>query len=364
VVIQFSLSVILIVSALVIYRQIMYLQNKNLGFDKENVIYFYDTRGIRSNYDAFRTEVLGQSFITGMGKGDHLPFQVGSSASNMKWDGKSEDVVILFQVFRTNHDLIELLGFDLIEGRYFSPDHASDSSNYIVNEEAARRMGMEDPVGENFEAWGRKGQIIGLVRDFHSNTLYSPIEPLIFLMNPENTWINYIRIQAGKSSEAIAFLEDVYKKYDPEFPFEYHFLDKTYESLYKSEMTIGKLADYFTGIAIFIACLGLFGLASFTVERRAKEISIRKVFGASVTRLVTLLSSDFAWLILIAILIGSPIAWFAMDKFLSTYAFHTGISPMIFILTAAGIFILALLTVLYQSLHASLGNPADRLRDE
>ncbi len=364
VIIQFSLSVILIVSSLVIYKQIMFLQNKNLGFDKENVLYFYDTRGISRNFDAFRNEAQEQSFILGIGKGNHLPFQVGSSSSGMIWDGKPEDFDILFQTYQTDYDMIKVLGFDLIDGRYFSRDHATDSTNYIINEEAARRMGMDHPIGQNFELWGKKGQIIGEVRDFHSNSLYSPIEPLIFMMDPQNTGITYIRIQAGNTKEAIAFLESLYKKYDPDFPLEYDFLDKSYAEQYKSEMTIGKLADYFTGIAIFIACLGLYGLASFTVERRSKEISIRKVFGATVSILVALLSKDFAWLILISILLGSPIAWYLMHEFLSSYAFHTEMGSLVFILTAGGILVLALLTVAYKSFHASIGNPSESLRNE
>jgi ABC-type antimicrobial peptide transport system permease subunit len=364
VIIQFSLSVILIVSALVIYKQILYLQNKHLGFDKENVLYFYDTRGFNTNYDAFRNEALGQSFISGISKASHLPYQVGSSSSGMKWDGKPEDLNILFQTYHTDYDLGKVLDFELLDGRYFSRDHATDSTNYMINEEAAKRMGMDQPVGQNLEVWERKGQIIGLVKDFHSTSLYSPIEPLILMMNPKYHFITYVRIQAGKTKEAVTFLESLYKKYVPEFPFEYDFLDKSYTELYKSEMTIGKLADYFTGIAIFISCLGLYGLASFTVERRTKEISIRKVFGAPVSKLVSLLSKEFAWLILIAILFGSPIAWYLMNEFLSSYAFHVDMGYQVFILTAAGIFVLALLTVAYKSIHASMCDPAKSLRNE
>jgi putative ABC transport system permease protein len=354
----------LIVSSLVIYRQIMFLQNKDLGFDKENVLYFYDTQGIKKNFEAVRNDALAQPFISGIGKGNQLPYQVGSSSSGMKWDGKPEDVDILFQTYQTDFDMIRILGFELLKGRYFSREHATDSINYIINEEAARRMGMDDPVGKNLEVWGRKGQIIGLVKDFHSSSLYRPIEPLIFMLDPQNTWITYVRIQTGKTRQAVDNLKSLYKKYDPDFPFEYDFLDKSYAEQYKSEMTIGKLADFFTGIAIFIACLGLYGLASFTVQRRTKEISIRKVFGASVSRLIALLSEDFAWLILISILVGSPIAWYIMHKFLTSYAFHTNLSMMVFIITAAGVLLLALITVVYQSFYASMGNPAESLRNE
>lgn len=364
VVIQFSLSVILIVSALIIYKQLKYLQNKNLGFDKENVLYFYNTMGINENFEGFRNDALSQPFISAIGKGNHLPYQVGSSSWGIIWDGKQEDTDVLFQTFQTDYDMIEMLGFDLIDGRYFSRDHATDSSNYIINEAAARSMGMDNPVGQNLECWGKKGQIIGVVKDFHSRSLYSPIEPLIFILNPDNTWITFIRIEPGQTKKAISYLEGLYKQYDPDFPFEYHFLDKSYEELYNTVTTIGKLADYFTGIAIFIACLGLFGLASFTVEQRSKEISIRKVFGASVSRLVTLLTMDFTWLILMAILLGSPIAWYFMNKFLSGYAYHTNIGIYVFFITACTILILALITIAYQSIRASLANPAESLRNE
>ncbi len=364
VIIQFTLSVILIVSALVIHKQIRYMQNKNLGFDKENVLYFYNTEGISENFEAFKNELDDLSLVSGVGKGSHLPYQVGSSSSGIQWEGKPEDVTVLFQTYFTDYDLVEVFGFNLLDGRFFSPDYATDSTNYIINQEAARRMEMEDPVGQPLEVWQRKGQIIGLVEDFHSNSLYNPIEPLIFMLYPQNTLITFVRISGGDINEAISSVEHVYKKFDPDFPFQYHFLDKSYEEQYKSEMTIGKLADYFTGIAIFIACLGLFGLASFTVERRAKEISIRKVFGAPVSRLVGLLSREFALLILIAIALGSPVAWYIMNKFLSGYAFHTRLGIDVFVMTAAGIFILALLTISYKSIRASMADPAESLRNE
>jgi putative ABC transport system permease protein len=364
VVIQFSLSVILIISAMVIYKQIDYIQNKDLGFDKENVLYFWENEGIKKNFEAFRTEVSGQSFISGVGEANSLPYEVGSSTSDPEWDGKKQDDNILFQICQTDYDMVKVLGFELREGRYFSRDYATDSSNVIINEKAASLMGMMDPVGQRLDMWERKGQIIGVVKDFHSSSLYNPIEPLIFRLAPENTYVAFIRIQPGKSKEAVKYMETEAKKYDPAFPFEYHFLDKSYEDQYKSEMTIGKLADYFTGIAIFIACLGLFGLASFTVERRTKEISIRKVFGASVSRLVVMLCGDFAWLILAAIVIGSPVAWYFMDKFLNMYAFHTAMPYFVFALTSVSILAIALLTVGFQSLKASMTNPASSLRTE
>ncbi len=364
VVIQFSLSVILIVSALVIYKQIYYIQNKNLGFDKENILYFWDNPGVKKNFEAFRNEANSQSFIAGVGKADNLPYQVGSSSSDPKWDGKKDDDNILFDIYQTDYDMIKVLGFKLLDGRYFSRDFATDSSNFIINEEAAKRMRLEHPVGANLECWGRKGQIIGLVKDFHNTSLYSPIEPLIFMLNPKNTWVTFVKIQPGKTKEAVPYLEALVKKYDPAFPFEYHFLDKSYEEAYKSETTIGTLADYFTGIAIFIACLGLYGLASFTVERRSREIGIRKVFGASVSRLVILLCQDFALLIVIALILGSPVAWYFMHKFLMQYAYHTTLTYVVFAATAAGVIAIAMLTVGYQSLRASMANPAASLRIE
>ncbi len=364
VVIQFSLSVILIVSALVIYKQIYYIQNKNLGFDKENILYFRENSGVKKNFNAFRNEAVSQTFISGVGKADNLPYQVGSSSSDPKWDGKHQDDDILFDIYQTDYDMIKVLSFKLLDGRYFSRDYATDSSNFIINEEAARRMRLKHPVGSNLECWGRKGQIIGLVQDFHNTSLYSPIEPLIFMLNPANTYVTFVKIQSGKTKEAVSYLETLVKRYDPAFPFEYHFLDKSYEETYKSEMTIGKLANFFTGIAIFIACLGLYGLASFTVERRSREIGIRKVFGAAVSRLVILLCRDFALLIVIAIIIGCPVAWYFMHKFLLEYAYHTTLTYLIFAATAAFIIIIAMLTVGYQSLKASMANPVNSLRIE
>jgi putative ABC transport system permease protein len=365
VVTQFALSVILIVSAIVVYNQIEYIRNKNLGFDKENILYFTRYSGIKKSFEAFRNEVLQHPGITHVAQGNQLPYNVGSSTGDVDYDGRTDDDKILFQIIQVDYDYLAALGFSFVEGRNFSREVSSDSVNFIVNEEAARRMRMDNPVGARLEFWGKKGgQVIGVVKDFHSVSLRAQLEPVIFVLEPENAYRLFVRYAPGKTDEAIKQLQASHKQWEPTVPFEYNFLDKNFERQYRSEMTIGKLSAVFTIIAIFISCLGLFGLASFMTERRAKEIGVRKVLGASVSTLVMMLCKDFTRLVLIAIVVGCPVAYYIMNRFLEQYAFHTEFGLTVFILTAVVMLGIALATVIFQSAKAALANPVRSLRSE
>jgi len=257
-----------------------------------------------------------------------------------------------------------MLGITLLEGRNFLPNTKSDTVNCIVNEAAVRAMGLKDPVGSPFEMWFGKGQIIGVVKDFNNQNFRGAIEPLVFVYYPSNAWQLFIKVDGQNLDESIKNLETVYKKFDQVYPFEYSFLDQHYNQLYQSETTTGKLAVCFTVIAVFISCLGLFGLASFTAERRTKELGVRKVLGASVSDVVTLLCSDFTKLIFIALLLGTPLAYYISQAFLSQYVYHTEIKFWIFGITGMGILFLAISTVIFQSLKAALTNPVNALRSE
>jgi putative ABC transport system permease protein len=365
VVIQFALSVILIVSAIVVYNQIEYIRNKNLGFDKEHILYFTRYGGIQKSFDAFRNQALQTPIITHVAQGNQLPYNVGSSTGDVDYDGRTDDDKILFQIIQVDYDYLEALGFTFVDGRNFSREAGTDTVNFIVNEEAARRMRMESPVGSRLEFWGRTGgQVIGVVKDFHSVSLRAQLEPVIFVLAPENSWRVFVRYAPGKAEDAIKHLEAIHKQIEPTVPFEHNFLDKNFERQYRSEMTTGKLSIVFTIIAILISCLGLFGLASFMTERRAKEIGVRKVLGASVPTLIMMLCKDFTRLVMVAIVIGCPIAWYVMDKFLAQYAFHTQFGMQVFAITAAVMLGIALATVVYQSAKAALSNPVSSLRSE
>jgi ABC-type antimicrobial peptide transport system permease subunit len=363
VVFQFTLSVALIACALVVYRQISYIQTKNLGFDKENQLFFSRREGIRKSFAAFREEALRNPVIKAVAQASALPMEVGSS-TGAEWKGKTEDDKVLFPVIQIDHDYLALAEFKFVDGRNFSRDVIADSVNYVITEDAARRMRMDNPVGEELTVWDRPGRVIGVVKDFHSSSLYSNIEPVIFMLIPEYSGNIFVRYEPGKGVEAVKIMEGIHKKFEPEFPFEPEFLDDAFNQQYKSEAMIGKLSTVFTVMAIFISCLGLFGLASYTTERRTKEIGIRKVMGATVSNLVLMLCRDFVLLVVLSIAVGCPVAWYVMQKFLDQYQFHTDLSLWIFVITAVSILLIAILTVAYRSLTASIKNPATALRTE
>ena len=363
VVFQFTLSVALIVCALVVYQQIGYIRNKNLGYDRENVMYFTRYEGVRKSFDSFRSEVMQNPAIINVSLSSHLPMDVGQS-SGAEWDGKLADEKILFPLIQVDYEFIKMMNYQLLEGRLFSREFASDSSNYVIMEETARRMKMKDPIGQRLKVWGKNGKIIGVVKDFHVGSLHQGIEPAIFILQPEVGWNVFVKYQPGKAEEAKKVVEAVQKKFESAFPFEPNFLDDAFDRQYKSEFMVGKLSAIFTGMTIFISCLGLFGLASYTTERRTKEIGVRKALGASVARLTLMLCRDFVVLVFFALVIGCPIAWYVMDLFLDQYKFHTDLSPAVFALTGAAILAIAILTVAYRSIQAALSNPVKALRSE
>ena len=360
---QFTLSVALIVCALVVYQQIGYIRNKNLGYDRENVMYFTRYEGVRKSFDSFRSEVMQNPAIINVSLSSHLPMDVGQS-SGAEWDGKLADEKILFPLIQVDYEFIKMMNYQLLEGRLFSREFASDSSNYVIMEETARRMKMKDPIGQRLKVWGKNGKIIGVVKDFHVGSLHQGIEPAIFILQPEVGWNVFVKYQPGKAEEAKKVVEAVQKKFESAFPFEPNFLDDAFDRQYKSEFMVGKLSAIFTGMTIFISCLGLFGLASYTTERRTKEIGVRKALGASVARLTLMLCRDFVVLVFFALVIGCPIAWYVMDLFLDQYKFHTDLSPAVFALTGAAILAIAILTVSYRSIQAALSNPVKALRSE
>jgi hypothetical protein len=252
----------------------------------------------------------------------------------------------------------------LLEGRSFDRSNASDSTNYIVNEEAAQRMGLKDPLGQPITLWDHPGKIIGVVKNFHTTSYHNPFEPVIVTLAPENANLVMVHIEQGKEKEALSHIEAAYKKFEQVYPFTYHFMDEDFEAMYRTDVAIGKLANGFTFIAILISSIGLFGLASFTAEKRIKEIGVRKVLGASVASLVVLLCSDFTKLVVVALVLGSPLAYYLTRSLLARYAFHTEITWSVFIVTAVAVVVLALGTVIFQSLRSALTNPTKSLRSE
>jgi putative ABC transport system permease protein len=364
VVFQFSLAVILISVSIMVYQQVQFIRSKDLGLNREHIVTMQLRGGVQKNVDAFKTEAQRLPGIISVASTTDYPFEVLNTTSDPVWPGKKKDEILSFKILMSDENLIPMLGITLLEGRNFLPNTKSDTANCVVNEAAVRAMGLKDPVGTPFEMWFGKGQIIGVVKDFNNQNFRGAIEPLVFTYYPSNTWQIFIKIDGQNLDESIKNLETVYRKFDQVYPFEYSYLDQHYNKLYQSETTTGKLAVCFTVIAVFISCLGLFGLASFTAERRTKELGVRKVLGASVSDVVTLLCSDFTKLIFIALLLGTPLAYYISQAFLSQYVYHTEIEFWIFGITGMGILFVAISTVIFQSLKAALTNPVNALRSE
>jgi ABC-type antimicrobial peptide transport system permease subunit len=364
VVFQFAIAIVLISGSIIVNQQISFIRNKNLGLDRANVVTINLSDRLGKNLQAFKNEALQHPAIISVSAAQHNPFDVQNSTTDPIWPGKPEGEMIPFKAITSDADFIPTLGLTLIQGRNFNASSKADTSNYIINEAAVKVMGLKNPIGTPLEMWFGKGQIIGVVKDFHNEDFRSSIEPLILTYYPENTWRLFIRVDGNKTEAAIDHLKNVYKKFEPAYPFDYAFLDDQFEDLFRTERTTGRLAVFFTVIAIFISCLGLFGLASFTAERRTKEIGVRKALGASVFDLVRLLCADFTKLILIALAVGCPIAFYLMSQFLEQYTFHTDLNVWVFAITGGSILFIALITVIFQSTKAALANPVLSLRSE
>ncbi|MNS09108.1 Macrolide export ATP-binding/permease protein MacB [compost metagenome] len=365
VVFQFCLSILLIVGTIVVYRQVNFIKSKNLGFNKENLILLTLDGDLRKNYEVFKQDILQTSSIKAVTQSTTNPIEIGNNTEDVTWPGKQSDEKILFTNLFIGHDFVKTMGVTIKEGRDFSSARVSDTAGFIINEETVRRMKLtKNAVGTVITMWDIKGPIIGVVKDFHINSLHSAIEPLIMVLRPEWGKVALVRTEAGKTQEAIAALSTAFKKYNPKYPFKYEFEDENYRQLYKNEMMVGQLANYFAVLGIFISCLGLFGLAMFIAEQRTKEIGVRKVLGASVTNIVGMLSKDFLKLVMIAAIIAFPLAWFAMNKWLQNFAYRVELSWWIFLIAGFTAMLIALITVSFQAIKAAVANPVKSLRNQ
>lgn len=293
------------------------------------------------------------------------PTGMYTHTGDVRWQGKDPNLVVSFVQSDVGYDFVKTMDLKLVEGRDFSRGFPTDSAGFILNETAIKKIGYTDPIGKSIWWGDHKGKIIGVLKDFHFVSLHHPIEPLIILMNEDRSYGTVmVRIRAGRDKEGLAGLEKLSKKLNPAFPFTYQFSDDEYNKSYRSEQLVGKLANYFAVLAIFISCLGLVGLATFTAEQRTREIGVRKVLGASVTGIVSLLSKDFLGLVAIAIVIASPIAWYCMYNWLQGFAYRTSVSWWIFAAAGLSAILIAFLTVSFQAIKAALSNPVKSLRTE
>ncbi|MEO9485528.1 MAG: ABC transporter permease [Ekhidna sp.] len=365
VIFQFTITIILIVGVIVIHSQTQYAFTKNLGYDQENVVFFHQDGSIRDSREAFFTELRKIPGVANATGTSHTMISQMSNTSGLKWRDKSPEERVLFENIGVDEEFQETMGMNLIAGRWFSKDFGADSTKMVINEASARIMGFtpEEAVGENIRLWNEYDlEIVGVLEDFHYQSIHTEVSPAFFWLR--NTGNVAVRLEAGKEVETMTSIQELYETFAPGFIFEYEFLDKSYQELYESELRVGTLSSYFAGFAIIISCLGLFGLASFTAERRLKEIGIRKVLGASVTNIVMMLSKDFTRLVGVSIIIAVPISYYFMDKWLEGFAYKIDLGYGIFIGTAAISLLIAWLTVSSQALRAAHVNPSKCLKDE
>lgn len=365
VVFQFSLSVILIVSVLVIYKQIEFAQNKSLGYKKDNLIRLPIEGKVETSLEAFLTEVKNIPGVLNASSMGASLIGRNSNTSGLNWEGKNPEELILFENVRVNHDLLETLGVEMAEGRMFSREHSTDTSKIIFNEAGIRAMNLKDPVGKVIRLWDQYDmEIIGVVKDFHFQSLHENVKPLFFALNPSDTWNLMIRLEGGKEKETLDALSKFYTNYNPGFGFEYIFQDQEYAKLYAAEQRVASLSGYFALFAILISCLGLYGLATFTAERRLKEIGIRKALGSSSANIVMLLSGDFTKMVLISIALGLPLSYWLLSQWLERFAFHIELHVWFFVAAGLLALFIAWITVASQAIRASRINPVLCLRDQ
>lgn len=361
---QFVISIILIISTLVVFSQLEYIRHHHLGYDKENLVYVPVNGTLWEKYETLKTELEQLPGVKSVSATNGQIHQWGNNTADVSWPGKNPEQSILFQTIPVEYDFLETIGASLKSGRDFAPAYSTDTSNYVINETAARLMGLENPVGQSMSLWENPGQIVGVVNDFHVGSLHQSQDPVILLLRP---WKNFIYIRIHPTSEPGALLSALEKTFtgiNPAYPFEYHFSDQEYEELHRRDQQTGSLAKVFASLAIFVSCLGLFGLATFATEQRRKEIGIRKVLGASVTHLTGLVSQEFMSLVGIAFLIACPIAWWGMDGWLQDFSFRIELRWWYFGIAGLLALVIAFLTVGTQSVKAALADPVQSLKNE
>jgi putative ABC transport system permease protein len=365
VVFQFMLSILLIIGTIVVSKQVNYIQTVNLGYDRENLLYIPLEGDLTAKYQIFKSQSLQMPGIKNISRITDVPTQIENGTGGVQWEGKDLTADIQFTQSASGYDFIKTMHLQLAEGRDFAKDFATDSVGYIINESALKIIGYKDPIGKRLTLWEKKGTIIGVLKDFHFNSLHTPINPLVLRFGENVEWgAALVRTEPGKTKAALSSLEKICKNLNPKFPFTYKFSDEEYQKLYKSEQVVSQLARYFAFLAIFISCLGLLGLVMFTAEQRTREIGIRKVLGATVPNVVGLLSKDFLSLVLIANLISWPLGWWAMSKWLQNFEYRTAICWWVFVLAGLAAVLIALLTVSYQAIKAAIANPVKSLRTE
>jgi len=366
VVLQFTVSVTLIICTIVVFRQIQYAKNRPVGYSRDGLVYVsMVTDNIHKHFDAVKSSLISNGAIADMAEAGSPPTGNAGSTSAIEWEGKDPNLSVDFPQNNVSYDYGKTIGWQFKEGRDFSRTFLSDSSAVVLNETAVHFMGLKNPINSNIKYYGNQFKVIGVAKDMVVESPYGQVRPTVYFLSKDPSSVVLLKINPKAStSEALGKIETAFKSYNPEQPFEYQFVDQDYAKKFGNEERIGKLASAFAGLAIFISCLGLFGMASFMAEQRIKEIGVRKVLGASVFNLWSLLSKDFIMLVIISLAFATPIGYYLMHSWLQNYQYHSGIAWWIFAVTGVGAMAITLITVSYQSIKAALMNPVKSLKTE
>jgi ABC-type antimicrobial peptide transport system permease subunit len=365
--VQFGLSIVLLVIMAVVYRQIDFMRTKTLGFDQEKLIYIPLRGETRASYPALKAELLRSPLIPGVTGTSQIPTNISANAWGAEWEGKDPENRVLIGTTIADFDYPETLGIAMAAGRPLRREHGTDKGGaFLVNEEVARLMGLtaQDAVGKILNFQGIKGPIVGVMKNYHYTPVQNPLEPMAVTVSPAAVRFVIARLGGGDVPAALAQVESAWRAVNPQYPFDYRFFDDDYDQSYRQYERMGAILRWFAGLAVVVACLGLFGLASFLAEQRQKEIGVRKVLGASSGQVVLLLSKEFARWVLLANFVAWPAAYFASRSWLQKFPYRTGIAPALFVMAGAGALIIALITVSGQAWRTARRNPADSLRYE
>ncbi len=361
---QFTAAIILIISTIMIYRQMNFIQSRDLGFNREQTVAIFMNRSVRDNYPAIKERLLRSQGILNVTAASSIPLGI-SNNNPVYWEGRGPENYETIKFVCCDYDYFETFGMTMSHGRSFSREFPTDRGHYIINEAALKMTGYEDPVGRMFSMWTKEGEIVGVVKDFHGTSLHNEIEPTVFVLYKNLPYFYmFVKMNSAQIPAALGIIEASIKQAVPDYVFDYSFLDDYFARQYWREERLKNLLKYFTLLAIFISCLGMLGLASFMAEQRTKEVAIRKVLGARNRTIVGILSKQFIILVGASNIIAWPIAFFFMDKWLQFYAYHTDITWWVFLVSGAAALLITLLTVSFQSIRSAAANPVDSLRYE
>lgn len=362
---QFTFSILLMIGTLVIYQQIQHVQQRDMGYNRENLLLFWTTSDIEKNYRSLKHDLISTRAVESVCKSNSPITSIFSTNELQAWTGKLPDQRIEFTTIATEYDYAKTMGIKLLEGRDFSEDFKSDTAAMVINEAAVKVMGLTNPLGDRVKMWDSWWEIIGVMENVVMESPEQPVEPLVMVLSP--TWSSTISVRLAPTDDltaSLATVERVFKKHNPSYPFEYRFADLEFAKKFAPIKLISTLASLFAALAILITCLGLFGLAAFTAEQRTKEIGIRKIMGASIGNLVVLISKDFSRLVFVAFVIAAPLGWLALNTYLERFPYRVEIAWWVLPLVGLAALLIALAIVSTQAVRAAVSNPVNSLRSE